>query len=110
MHRLPLSGIRAVEFVHMVMGPTCGLVLADLGADVIKVEPAPDGDNTRRLSGSGAGFFAMNNRNKRSLALDLKSDGGMALVQKLLANSDVVIEIFRPGEMDKLGLGYADLA
>jgi crotonobetainyl-CoA:carnitine CoA-transferase CaiB-like acyl-CoA transferase len=92
------------------MGPTCGLVLADLGADVIKVEPAPDGDNTRRLSGSGAGFFAMNNRNKRSLAVDLKSDGGMALVQKLLATADVLIENFRPGAMDKLGLGYADLA
>jgi len=110
MDRLPLSDIRVVEFVHMVMGPTCGLVLADLGADVIKVEPAPDGDNTRRLSGSGAGFFAMNNRNKRSLAVDLKSSGGMALVQRLLATTDVLIENFRPGAMDKLGLGYADLA
>jgi crotonobetainyl-CoA:carnitine CoA-transferase CaiB-like acyl-CoA transferase len=110
MQRLPLNGIRAVEFVHMVMGPTCGLALADLGADVIKVEPAPDGDNTRRLSGSGAGFFAMNNRNKRSLAVNLKSESGMALVQKLLTTADVLIENFRPGAMDKLGLGYADLA
>ena len=75
-----LKGIRVVEFVHMVMGPTAGLVLADLGADVIKVEPAPDGDNTRRLGGSGAGFFAMMNRNKRSIAVDLKSDAGRKLV------------------------------
>ena len=102
----PLSGIRVVEFVHMVMGPTCGLVLADLGADVIKVEPAPDGDNTRRLGGSGAGFFAFN-RNKRSLAVDLKSPEGLEMVQKLLATSDVLVENFRPGAMDKLGLGYA---
>jgi crotonobetainyl-CoA:carnitine CoA-transferase CaiB-like acyl-CoA transferase len=109
MDRLPLRDIRVVEFVHMVMGPTCGLVLADLGADVIKVEPAPDGDNTRRLSGSGAGFFAMNNRNKRSLAVDLKSADGMALVRKLLATADVLIENFRPGAMGKLGLGYAEL-
>ena len=107
---LPLAGIRVVEFVHMVMGPTCGLVLADLGADVIKVEPAPDGDNTRRLGGSGAGFFAMCNRNKRSLAVDLKSPDGMAMVRKLLATADVLVENFRPGAMDKLGLGPADLA
>jgi crotonobetainyl-CoA:carnitine CoA-transferase CaiB-like acyl-CoA transferase len=110
MQQLPLAGVRVVEFVHMVMGPACGLVLADLGADVIKVEPAPDGDNTRRLSGSGAGFFAMNNRNKRSLAVDLKSPEGHALVVKLLATADVLIENFRPGAMDKLGLGYAELS
>jgi crotonobetainyl-CoA:carnitine CoA-transferase CaiB-like acyl-CoA transferase len=76
--RLPLEGIRVVEFVHMVMGPTCGLVLADLGAEVIKVEPVPDGDNTRRLVGSGAGFFVNFNRNKKSLAIDLKSPRGRA--------------------------------
>jgi crotonobetainyl-CoA:carnitine CoA-transferase CaiB-like acyl-CoA transferase len=105
----PLAGIKVVEFVHMVMGPTCGLVLADLGADVVKVEPAPDGDNTRRLSGSGIGFFAMANRNKRSLAIDLKSPDGHALVLKLLDEADVVVENFRPGAMDKLGLGYAAL-
>ena len=104
-----LAGIRVVEFAHMVMGPAAGLVLADLGADVIKVEPAPDGDNTRRLGGSGAGFFAMMNRNKRSIALDLKSDAGRALALRLLASADVLIENFRPGAMEKLGLGPADL-
>jgi crotonobetainyl-CoA:carnitine CoA-transferase CaiB-like acyl-CoA transferase len=105
----PLEGIRVVEFVHMVMGPSCGLVLADLGADVIKVEPAPDGDNTRRLTGSGAGFFASFNRNKRSLAVDLKSEGGMALARRLIETADVLCENFRPGAMDKLGLGAAAL-
>jgi crotonobetainyl-CoA:carnitine CoA-transferase CaiB-like acyl-CoA transferase len=109
MPTLPLAGIRVVEFAHMVMGPTCGLVLADLGADVIKVEPAPDGDNTRRLSGSGAGFFALSNRNKRSLAVDLKAPDGMALVRRLLATSDALVENFRPGAMDKLGLGWAEM-
>ena len=106
----PLRGLRVVEFVHMVMGPTCGLVLADLGAEVIKVEPTPDGDNTRRLGGSGAGFFAFANRNKQSLAVDLKSPDGMALVKRLIATADIVVENFRPGAMDKLGLGYADLS
>jgi crotonobetainyl-CoA:carnitine CoA-transferase CaiB-like acyl-CoA transferase len=110
MAALPLEGIRVVEFVHMVMGPTCGLVLADLGADVIKVEPLPDGDNTRRLGGSGAGFFPMMNRNKRSLAVDLKSAGGMALVRRLLEGADVLVENFRPGAMDKLGLGWEALS
>lgn len=105
----PLQGVRVVEFVHMVMGPSCGLVLADLGADVIKVEPAPEGDNTRRLTGSGAGFFASFNRNKRSIALDLKSEGGMDLARRLIATADVVCENFRPGAMDKLGLGPAAL-
>ncbi len=110
MGALPLDGIRVVEFVHMVMGPACGLVLADLGADVIKVEPLPDGDNTRRLGGGGAGFFPMMNRNKRSLAVDLKSAGGLALVQRLLAGADVLVENFRPGAMDALGLGWAALS
>ncbi len=107
---LPLAGLKVVEFTHMVMGPTCGLVLADLGADVVKVEPAPDGDNTRRLVGSGIGFFTCFNRNKRSLAVDLKSPDGLALVKKLVAQADVVIENFRPGAMDKLGLGYEALS
>lgn len=106
----PLDGIRVVEFVHMVMGPTCGLVLADLGADVVKVEPAPDGDNTRRLTGSGVGFFAALNRNKRSLAVNLKDPRSIALVRRLLASADVLIENFRPGAMDKLGLSYAALS
>ena len=106
----PLAGLRVVEFTHMVMGPACGLVLADLGADVIKVEPAPDGDNTRRLGGSGMGFFSIANRNKRSVSVDLKSPEGMARVRRLLATADVLVENFRPGAMDKLGLSYADLS
>ncbi|WP_176509232.1 MULTISPECIES: CaiB/BaiF CoA transferase family protein [Pseudomonas] len=103
---LPLAGIRVVEFVHMVMGPTCGLLLADLGAEVIKVEPVPEGDNTRRLMGSGAGYWMTYNRNKKSFAVDIKSAEGMAAVKKLLATADVVTENFRPGAMEKLGLGY----
>ena len=107
----PLAGLRVVEFTHMVMGPACGLALADLGADVIKVEPAADGDkpagdNTRRLLHAGAGFFAMTNRNKRSLTLDLKSPDGLALARRLLRDADVLVENFRPGALDKLGLGW----
>src|SRR5512141_3095410 len=105
---LPLAGIRVVEFVHMVMGPTCGLVLADLGAEVIKVEPV-EGDNTRRLSGSGAGFYATFNRNKKSLAIDVKDPAAKAAVLQLIATADIVTENFRPGAMDKLGLGHAAL-
>ncbi|MFI5016146.1 MAG: CaiB/BaiF CoA transferase family protein [Hyphomicrobiales bacterium] len=106
---LPLSGIRVVEFSHMVMGPSCGLVLGDLGADVVKIEPAPDGDNTRRLVGAGAGFFPTFNRNKRSLVLDLKAPKGLALAKKLIARADVVTENFRPGGLEAMGLGYAAL-
>lgn len=102
---LPLAGIRVVEFSHMVMGPTSGLVLADLGADVVKVEPIGAGDNTRRLAGSGAGYFPTYNRNKRSLAVNLKSPEGLALVKRLVAGADVVTENFRPGALDKQGLG-----
>jgi len=107
--KLPLEGLRVVEFVHMVMGPSCGLVLADLGAEVIKIEPTPDSDNTRRLTGSGAGYWPTYNRNKKSLAIDMKSPDGMAVVRKLLATADVVTENFRPGAMEKLGLGYEDV-
>jgi crotonobetainyl-CoA:carnitine CoA-transferase CaiB-like acyl-CoA transferase len=103
--RLPLEGIRVVEFVHVVMGPTCGLVLADLGAEVIKVEPL-DGDHTRKLTASGAGFFPTYNRNKKSVAFDLKSKQGRDIVLKLIKSADVVTENFRPGAMDKLGFGY----
>ncbi|PHN25313.1 CaiB/BaiF CoA transferase family protein [Pseudomonas sp. ICMP 561] len=103
---LPLAGIRVIEFVHMVMGPTCGLVLADLGAEVIKVEPAPSGDNTRRLRGSGAGYWMTYNRNKKSFAVDMKTEEGMSAVRKLIASADVVTENFRPGAMEKLALGY----
>ena len=105
---LPLAGVRVVEFVHMIMGPSCGLVLADLGAEVIKIEPI-EGDNTRRLTGTGAGFWATYNRNKKSLALDLKSPQGIDIVTKLLATADAVTENFRPGTMDKLGLGYDEV-
>lgn len=93
----------------MVMGPTCGLVLADLGAEVIKVEPM-EGDNTRRLVGAGAGFYPIFNRNKKSLAVDLKSAQGLQLVQRLAATADVVTENFRPGALDKMGLGWKDLS
>jgi crotonobetainyl-CoA:carnitine CoA-transferase CaiB-like acyl-CoA transferase len=106
---LPLDGVRVVEFAHMVMGPTCGLVLADLGAEVIKVEPL-EGDNTRRLQAAGAGFFPVFNRNKKSLAVDLKSKKGFEVVLKLIASADVVTENFRPGALDNLGLGYAELS
>ena len=106
---LPLAGIRVVEFSHMVMGPSCGLVLGDLGADVIKVEPVGEGDNTRRLPGSGAGFFQAFNRNKRSLALDVKSPKGLAFARRLVRRADVLIENFRPGGLDRLGLGYEAL-
>ena len=102
---LPLAGVRVIEFVHMVMGPACGLVLADLGAEVIKVEPV-EGDSTRRLTGTGAGLWATYNRNKKSLALDLKSPEGRRIVEQLVATADVVTENFRPGTLDKLGLGY----
>jgi crotonobetainyl-CoA:carnitine CoA-transferase CaiB-like acyl-CoA transferase len=105
----PLAGLRVVEFTHMVMGPTAAMVLADLGADVVKVEPTPAGDNTRRLTGSGTGFYASFQRNRRSLCVDLKSAEGIAMVKRLLAGADVLIENFRPGAMDKLGLGATDL-
>ncbi|AMN40992.1 CaiB/BaiF CoA transferase family protein [Rhodoplanes sp. Z2-YC6860] len=107
---LPLTGLKVVEFSHMIMGPSAGLILADLGADVIKVEPVGEGDNTRRLAGTGAGFFPTFNRNKRSLAIDLKSPKGMALVKKLVARTDIVTENFRPGALDKMGLGYDQLS
>jgi crotonobetainyl-CoA:carnitine CoA-transferase CaiB-like acyl-CoA transferase len=105
---LPYEGIRIVEFTHMVMGPTCGMVLGDLGAEVIKVEPI-DGDKTRDLVGSGAGFFPMFNRNKKSIAVDMKSVEGIELVRKLVATADVVSENFKPQTMAKLGLDYETL-
>ena len=105
---LPYHGIRVVEFTHMVMGPTCGMVLADLGAEVIKVEPLA-GDNTRRLLGSGAGFFPLFNRNKKSIAVDLQQPAGRAVAERLVASADVVSENFKPGTMGKLGLDYASL-
>ena len=105
--RLPLDGLRVIEFTHMVMGPTCGMILGDLGAEVIKVEPLV-GDNTRRLLGSGAGFYGLFNRNKKSLALNVADPRGLEIVLKLLADADVFSENFKPGAMARLGLG-ADL-
>ncbi|MCA3217036.1 MAG: CoA transferase [Burkholderiales bacterium] len=105
---LPLTGIRVIEFAHMVMGPSCGMVLADLGAEVIKVEPVA-GDNTRRLAGSGAGFYAAFNRNKKSLAVDLADPQARAAVLALVARADIVSENFRSGAMDRLGFGQAAL-
>jgi crotonobetainyl-CoA:carnitine CoA-transferase CaiB-like acyl-CoA transferase len=105
---LPLEGVRVVEFAHMVMGPSCGLVLADLGAEVIKIEPLK-GDNTRRLEHAGSGFFPVFNRNKKSLAVDLQQPEGRKIVLKLLSTADVLTENFRPGALDKLGFSYARL-
>jgi crotonobetainyl-CoA:carnitine CoA-transferase CaiB-like acyl-CoA transferase len=107
--RLPLAGLRVVEFTHMVMGPTCGMILADLGAEVVKVEPLA-GDNTRRLLGAGAGFFALFNRNKRSLSIDVKDPRGREVVLKLVTKADVFSENFKAGTMDRLGFDYASLA
>jgi len=106
---LPLSGIRVIEFTHMVMGPTCGLVLADLGAEVIKVEPIK-GDATRRLLGSGTGFFAAFNRNKQSLSVNLDDTRGHEIVLRLVAQADVFSENFKAGALDKWGLSYAALS
>src|ERR1700683_3180807 len=92
----PLAGLRVLEFTHMVMGPSAGLILADLGAEVTRVEPI-GGDRTRALQGSGAGYFAMYNRNKRSICLNLKDAAGINLARRLARSSDVVIENFRPG-------------
>jgi crotonobetainyl-CoA:carnitine CoA-transferase CaiB-like acyl-CoA transferase len=105
----PLAGLRVVEFTHMVMGPTCGMVLADLGAEVIKVEPI-DGEGTRRLLGAGAGFFPMFNRNKKSIGIDLRKPEGAAVARRLAASADVVAENFKPGALAKYGLDYASLA
>ncbi len=107
--KLPLDGLRVVEFTHMVMGPTCGMVLADMGAEVIKVEPI-EGDRTRHLLGAGAGFFPMFNRNKQSIAIDLHKPEGADIARQLAASADVVLENFKPGTMRKYGLDYASLS
>ena len=105
----PLAGIKVIEFTHMVMGPTVGHILAGLGADVIRVEPI-GGDRTRRLLGSGAGYFPMYNRGKRSICLDLKSEEGKAVARDLCVDADVLVENFRPGALDRLGLSFDALA
>jgi crotonobetainyl-CoA:carnitine CoA-transferase CaiB-like acyl-CoA transferase len=106
---LPLQGVRVVEFTHMVMGPTCGMILADLGAEVIKVEP-PGGDKTRKLPGLGIGFFRTFNRNKKSVVLDIDTPAGHAAALELIGSADAVIENFRPGRMAAVGLDYDTLS
>ncbi len=106
----PLAGIRVLEFSHTIMGPCAGLVMADLGAEVIKIEPAPGGDKTRQLNGFAAGFFSTFNRNKQSVAIDLKSSQGQALVHQLVEGADVVIENYGPGTMERLGCGWEQLS
>ncbi len=105
---LPLDGVRVIEFTHMVMGPTCGMILADLGAEVIKIEP-PGGDKTRSLPGLGIGFFRSFNRNKKSVVLDITTEEGQQTAKALIAQCDVLLENFRPGLMAKLGLDYDSL-
>jgi crotonobetainyl-CoA:carnitine CoA-transferase CaiB-like acyl-CoA transferase len=105
----PLAGLRVVEFTHMVMGPAVGAILADLGAEVLRIEPL-GGDSTRQLLGSGAGYFPMYNRNKKSVCLNLKDPRGLELARRLVAEADILVENFRSGTMDKLGLGFESLA
>jgi crotonobetainyl-CoA:carnitine CoA-transferase CaiB-like acyl-CoA transferase len=108
-HATPLAGLKVVEFTHMVMGPAAGSILAALGAEVTRIEPQ-GGDPTRNLIGSGAGYFPMYNRHKDAIAADLKSPEGLAAASKLAAEADILIENFRPGALDRLGLGYDHLA
>ncbi len=110
MSATPLAGLRVLEFSHTVMGPTAGLIFAELGADVIKVEPAPTGDHTRGLGGFAAGFFPAFSRNKRSLAVDLKQPDGQAVIHRLVPTVDLVLENYGPGTMERLGCGYEQLA
>ena len=105
---LPLAGIRILEFGHTVMGPSCSMVLADLGADVIKVEP-PEGDRTRANVGFGSALFPVFNRNKRSIAIDIKNEAGKAVIHRVIAGADALIENFAHGTMERLGLGYEAL-
>lgn len=107
---LPLADLRVLEFTHAVMGPAAGLVLADMGAEVIRIEPAPHGDHTRRLKGFGTGFHTFFNRNKKSLAVNVKAAEGKAIIGRLLPSVDVLIENFGPGTMERLGFGYEEVA
>lgn len=108
MNNLPLKGIRVLELGHTVMGPTCGMILADMGADVYKVERTGKGDDTRWLKGFGSGFFTCFNRNKKSISLDLKSAKGKEILLRMVEDTDVLIENFAPGTVDRLGVGYSD--
>lgn len=105
-NQLPLEGIKVLELGHTVMGPTCGLVLADMGAEVYKVERTGKGDDTRWLKGFGSGFFIYFNRNKKSISIDLKSDRGKEILLKLVEKADILIENFGPGTVERLGVGY----
>lgn len=105
---LPLEGLRVLEFTHAVMGPCCGLLLADMGAELIHIEP-PAGDHTRRLKGFGTGYFSMYSRNKKSLAVNLKTEEGKAIIYELVKSADIVVENFGPGTIDRLGFGYDKL-
>ena len=109
----PLSGLKVIDLTHVMAGPTCTLMLADMGADVIKIEKKPDGDDTRRMLppkvGDEAAAFLMMNRNKRGMVLDLKSEGGKAILRRLVKDADVLVENFAPGSMERLGFGYQDV-
>jgi crotonobetainyl-CoA:carnitine CoA-transferase CaiB-like acyl-CoA transferase len=103
---LPLTGIRVLELSLAVMGPTAGMILADMGAEVIRIEPTPHGDETRRLKGFGTGFFPAFNRNKRSIILNLKSPAGKEIMDRLIETADILVENYAPGTIDRLGFGY----
>ena len=110
----PLEGMRVLDLSHVMAGPTCALMLADMGADVVKVEKLPGGDDVRRQVppriGDEAASFLMMNRNKRGIALDLKKEGGRRVLERLVSGADVLVENFSPGTMERLGLGYERLA
>ena len=109
----PLAGLKVVDLTHVMAGPTCTLMLADMGADVIKIEKWPNGDDTRHSVppkiGDEAASFLMMNRNKRGIVLDLKSAGGKEILRRLIAGADVLVENFAPGAMERLGFGYDEL-
>ncbi len=105
--RLPLNGVTVLEFTHAVMGPAAGLILADLGAEIIHIEPV-SGDSTRRLKGFGVGYYPFFNRNKKAIAIDIKSPEGHEVAFKLAEKADVVLENFGPGTMDRLGYSYEE--
>ena len=110
----PLTGLKVVDLTHVMAGPTCTLMLADMGAEVIKIEKIPAGDDTRYMVppkiGDEAASFLMMNRNKKGIALDLKTPGGAKVLRRLIGTADVLVENFGPGVMDRLGFGYAEIS
>src|SRR5689334_23145585 len=110
---MPLEGVRVLDFSRVLAGPFCTMMLGDLGAEVIKVENPERGDDTRQWgppwSGEQSAYFLSVNRNKRSMTLNLKSAEGQTIARRLAASSQIVVENFKPGEMARFGLGYADL-